>query len=108
MNTKSPTVWVTQEIPRFNYTSAEKFGDVKFVTASDFSNMVNSVHNLGLADDITRALRDFDFDVDYIAPTGSPVISMVVLAILGRRCKRFRILKWDNRDYAYVPLTVEV
>lgn len=108
MENKTPVVWVTQEMPRFNYTSAEKFGDVKFVTATDFNNMVNSIHNRDLVDNITRTLRDFDFDRDYIAPTGSPIISMAVMAVLGRKCKKFKILKWDNRDYVYVPLTVEI
>lgn len=103
-----PTVWITQEVPDFNYTSAEKFGDVKFVTSKNFNAAMNSLINADLSKEIKDSLRGFDYDNDYVVPTGSPIVSMAVAAMLGRNTSKLKILKWDKRDYRYLPMVIGV
>lgn len=101
--------WITQEIHTFNYTPAEKHGDVRFITNKDYSPSRSSLHNPSLTQDIRRVLENFDPENDYIVPTGSPIVLMVVAAVLAEKgLKVFRILKWDNRDFMYVPMTIDI
>lgn len=103
-----PKVWVTQEMPKFNYTGAEVYGEVRFITNEEYSPMQGSLLNMDLSRGITDTLKDFDYDADYIVPTGSPIVVMAVMAVLGRKAKKFRILKWDNREYVYVPMRIDI
>ena len=109
-NSIKPLVWVTQENPKFDYTPAEKYGELRFITCKDYTNNENSLFNSGLSEEIMLELREFNPDVDYLLPSGSPVVMMAVAAILGRDCRNLKILKWNNRNNAwcYNSLTIEV
>lgn len=102
------TVWITQEIPKFSYSAASEYGRIRFVTKKDFVVAEDSIINREISDEIATELKEFDHDNDYLAPAGSPIVAMVVAAVLGRGGRTLRMLKWDNRDYKYVPMTVEV
>jgi hypothetical protein len=101
------TVFVTQETPH-NFSPAEQFGTIEFVTRSDLNNVRSSLHNAKLVTDITRKLKDFDESRDWIVIAGSPYISALVFLILGRRgVKDVNVLRWDNRDFVYQPMVIE-
>jgi len=102
------TVFVTQET-QHDFTEAEKFGTVEFLTAKDLNNNRNSQHNEALVADIAHRLRRFNPEQDYLVITGSPYISALVFLLLGlRRERSLRILRWDNRDLKYIPLYLEL
>lgn len=105
-----PYVWVTQEMPNLKYNTAEEYGELKFLSASDYRHTTDdSEYNDNLTAVIARKLKDYNEDLDYVIPAGSPIIMMVVSAILSRRgVKKFNILKWDNRDMIYVPMRVTI
>lgn len=103
-----PKVYVTQETG-FNFTDAENFGTVEFITRDDLNNMKGSLHNERVVRDIRRKLRDFNLDEDFIVIAGSPYVSALVFTLLGMRGVRtLRILRWDNRDQVYIPMQIEI
>lgn len=104
-------VFVTQET-RYDFTRAEEFGEVVFLSVGgndDFHNAYPSGHNDRMVGHLRRQLRDFDPNDDWVVITGSPYITAVVFMLLGRMgLSRIRILRWDNRDYRYLPLVLDL
>lgn len=103
-----PRVFVTQETSH-DFRAAEQFGTVEFVTAGDLNNMRQSLHNERLIADVKDKLKDFDPERDWLVITGSPYVSALVFLLLGmKKFRSVRILRWDNRDFCYVPLHIEL
>lgn len=99
-----PRVYITQET-NYDFTNAESFGDIVFVTRDDLNNMKQSLHNEGVLKQIRARLHDFDYDLDWLVIAGSPYITAAVFAILGRKgAKKLNILRWSNRDRFYIPM----
>src|SRR5688572_17034997 len=105
LNNGRPRVFVTQE-QQLNYTNAESFGEVVFLTREEVSPIPGSLTNTEIMAEMTRKLADFDFDCDFIAPSGSPVVSGMAFLILGsmadregrQACRKLCVLRWSNRD----------
>ena len=107
MNDK-PTVYVTQETPH-NFGKAESFGTIDFITREDLNNVKGSPHNERLVRDVAHKLKNFDETKDWIVIAGSPYVSALVFMLLGRRGLRgVNLLRWDNRDFIYVPMYLEL
>lgn len=104
----TPRVYITQESPRFNYTPAERFGEVRFLTANDISPIANSLLNAQTIAAVRTQLSDFNADIDYLAPSGSPIITGIAMAILHERFDNFRVLRWSNVDREYVVVSVSL
>ena len=104
-------VYITQE-SRFDFRGAEEYGEVVFLSQDrrdDFYNIANSSHNKRLLSHLTFGLREFNQDEDWIVLVGSPYVSAAVFWILGRKgVSRVNILRWDNRDLVYIPLTLNL
>lgn len=102
------TVYVTQET-NVNYVEAERWGKVEFLTANDFNNMRGSLVNERLVRSLKHGLRNHDPESDWIVVSGSPYVAAAVFLILGLKGhRRVQILRWDNRDFVYRPLHVEI
>ena len=102
-------VFVTQESAQLNYSPAEEFGDVHFLTRHDLSPVANSLANQALVDELRQKLQSFDPALDYLAPSGSPIVSGIAFALLHERGVRpIRVLRWSNRDRMYVPITINL
>lgn len=105
---QSPRVFITQEVPTANYSTAEDFGRVEVLTASELSHIRNSAHNRRLVALLRDRLSDFNPSCDFIAPSGSPIITGLVFAILHEKINAFNVLKWNARDRMYVPLFINI
>lgn len=103
-----PKVFVTQEMPQFNYTTAEEFGDIVFLTANDWSPVASSMHNETLLGNVKNQLKFYNNQEDFIVMTGSPIIIAVAFMVLSRHTNRVQVLKWSNRDLMYSKVTIEV
>lgn len=103
-----PRVFVTQEMDRLDYSPAEKFGDVVFLTRSEFSHVKSSLGNIELVRQIRDRLADFNAEIDFVVCSGSPTVAAAVFAIIGRKCGRWTILRWSNRDFAYNPVEITI
>lgn len=96
--------YVTQETDH-SFLGAEQFGEVVFLTRDDLNNTKGSLHNEALFRSIKQSLRDFDPEVDYIVPAGSPYVTAAVFLILGNMgFKNVKLLRWNNRDHNYIPM----
>jgi hypothetical protein len=95
-------VFVTQENTRLNYTDAERFGEVVFMSYHEFSPNKNSKRNA----DIIEELRDhiegnFDPDQDCLLLSGDPVIMSYSFHLAMQKKGYVRLLKWDNQTRRY-------
>ncbi len=101
------TVWVIQETSH-DFSDAERFGDVQFLTRDDLNNMKNSIHNERLMASLRTKLRATDPE-DFFLIAGSPYVSAVVFMMLGQMGRfSVKMLRWSNRDRAYFPLPLEL
>lgn len=105
-----PKVYVTQETSH-DFRHAEEFGELVFLCdgRDDFHNVKNSGHNDRLIAHLRQGLRDFDTAKDYIVLIGSPYVQAAVMMLLGRQAaNKVNLLRWDNRDFSYIPLTLSM
>lgn len=120
MSQANPRVFVTQENSQLNYGGAEAFGEVVFLTRDDVSPIPGSLTNAAITAELAEKLRDFDFQYDYLAPSGSPTVCGMAFFELGRQVqhiaatdgfhcpKHLRVLRWSNRDRCYQPVTINL
>lgn len=106
--TPQARVFVTQEMPKLDYTPAEKFGEVVFLARNDFSPVASSLINVDLMTSIKSGLRGFDETNDYVVFSGSPVVAAAVFAHLGKMVQSIRLLRWNNRDNTYTPMRINL
>lgn len=120
MSQAKPRVFITQENSQLNYGHAEEYGEIVFLTAKEVSPVPGSIINADIMAELERKLADFDFDNDFLAPSGSPVVCGLAFLILGKfygvaeTCqttgapapKHLRVLRWSNRDRVYQPITI--
>lgn len=106
--TKKATVWVTQESPLLDYTDAERYGEVRFITADEFTASEHSLRNVEIFKAIDRALASYDTATDYVLSSGAPSIVAAVFYVLGSRYPKadIRFLAWNNRDRQYRLLRI--
>lgn len=101
-------VFVTQEVTTANYSDIERFGEPVFLSASEVSNVPDSLHNQKLVGLIRERFAEYDPKVDFIAPSGSPIIAGLVFAIAREASDTFNVLKWNNRDRMYTAIRIGV
>lgn len=101
-------VFVTQEMPKLDYTPAEKFGEVVFLARNDFSPVASSLINVDLMGSIKSGLKNFNESVDYVVFSGSPIVAAAVFAQLGKTVQSIRLLRWNNRDNTYTPMRINL
>ena len=101
-------VFVTHENISLDYSLAEEYGELVFITADDFSSMKTSAHNIGLVDTIKSVLRTYKPDEDYIIATGSPMVNAAVFMLIGCYTPVVKVLRWSNRDRKYTPVTINI
>lgn len=99
-----PRVWVIQE-GRNDYSSAEEYGTVHFVTTSDMNKLENSAQNAAVIHDLRKFLSQYIAGTDYIIPSGNPMV--VALAMMGLPTTQHNLLKWDGRRAVYVPFKLD-
>lgn len=100
-------VYVTCDTP-FDFSEAERFGDLEFVTHSDIHNPKGSPHNAELLRQIREKIKAYDPDEDFILPVGSPYVQGCVFMALGLRgIREVRVLRWSNRDRLYIPVHLQ-
>lgn len=104
-------VYVTVE-SNLDFRDAEQYGEIVFLTdrRDDFVNVAQSAHNTRLMAHLRHALRAFSPLQDWLVITGGgPYVSAMVFALLGSLgVRRFRLLRWDNRDFRYIPLEIDI
>ena len=100
----SRKVWVIQE-GRNDYSMAEEYGEVNFITDDDFSPMKTSAQNDRVKSDMRKFRSDYIPGIDFIIPTGNPIVSAIAVMSLSKD-RNHNFLKWDGRRACYIPFTL--
>ena len=98
------TVYVVQEVPKFNVLPARKYGELELMlppgqitlSAGPTVNRLN------------HKLREFT-DMDYLLLIGDPLAIGLAVAIASNANRgNVRLLKWDRQEKQYYPLNVNL
>lgn len=106
MNRK-PIVWVAQEGVN-DYSPAEEFGEVRFITRHDWVKMAGSRVNSWISEDIREFITQYVPGVDFVVMAGNPIVtSLIVSAMVYKHAtSEHQYLKWDGRRGIYIPHSV--
>jgi hypothetical protein len=103
--TDRPIVYVTQETAH-NFVDAEKFGEVRFLTAREPSKITGSLKNNDIMQEIADNMGEYRPGVDLLLPVGSPVNIGVAFAAALKRGESLRVLQWDKMEHGYRDFSI--
>lgn len=100
-----PTVYVVQENPNLNYSSAEAWSEVQFLTCREYSPSKNSLRNKELLGEINTRFKDFDPDQDFLLLSGNPITMGYVFALALQKKGYLNVLWYQKstNEYQQVP-----
>ena len=99
------TVYAIQEVRGKNLLSATEFGDLKFIL-SPRENIMFETRDV--VDQIHSKLENFS-DEDYLLLIGDPIAIGIATHYAALNNDSYvRFLKWDNREYKYYAVEVEL
>jgi hypothetical protein len=101
-----PTVYIVQKPDeKKNVISAQDFGELKFILPEKTNLMWKPQETISIIKD---ELRFFN-DNDYLLLIGDPAVIGICTAVAAEyNCGRIKFLKWDNREWKYYPVKVEL
>lgn len=104
--TLTPTVFVVQKPDeKKNILSAHEYGHLKFILPEKTNLMWETQE---VVSTIKKELRLFG-DRDHLLLIGDPAVIGVCTAVAARNNHgRVKFLKWDNREFKYYPVEVEI
>jgi len=109
-NENNVTVFVTQHCGKLNYSEAQQFGNVTFLTDKEYRvEPVPAAYN----DSIKKQMIDFLSanyvqGHDFILLTGSPMPSVIVGEFIGSKPGTHKFLKWNNQRHSYDTVLIRV
>ncbi|MBV1952732.1 MAG: hypothetical protein KUG64_11130 [Cycloclasticus sp.] len=98
------SIYVVQENNRISYRPAEAFGDIKFLTAREYSPTKGSLINEKILEDIRKGLEDFDPKYDFLLLTGNPVMIGYVMHLCLKLEGYVKVLQWDRIASEYLEV----
>jgi|TARA_A100001201_G_scaffold27349_2_gene30058 hypothetical protein len=101
-----PTVYVAQKPDeKKNIFSANKYGEFKFILPEKTNLMWDTSSAVST---IKKELRYFN-DRDHLLLIGDPAVIGICTAVAADYNQgRVKFLKWDNREFTYYPVEVEI
>ena len=98
------TVYAIQEVKGRNLLPAAAFGEIEFLLPATSNIMFAPAPTVNR---IRYGLKDFS-EEDYLLLIGDPLAIGVATAVANQHVKTIKFLKWDNRQYKYYPVEVEL
>jgi hypothetical protein len=95
-----PIVYVLENRP-FDFSTAEEYGEIRVLECGPFKPMSPVDKNSIRFERMCEELAEYRPGVDYILPTGSPIMSFAVGSIVGEH-GRHRILEWNKLSKSYI------
>lgn len=93
-----PRVYVVQEVPGRNLTSALEFGNLVPILGPNTNIQLSTQSYI---EDIYDALIDFRPNVDYLLLIGDPLAIAIAFHAAARVDERVTVLKWDRETKRY-------
>lgn len=100
-------VYVVQENNYVDYSDAERFGEVIFMTHSELRPMAGSLGNEQIVERIDFHLKDFCAE-DYLVLTGNPATIGYAFHRAAQRSDIVNVLLWDKMQGRYKSLAMGV
>lgn len=100
-------VFITQETA-LDFSHANKFGDVEFITATEFSPQPASIMNQHVMKDVNRAAEKFNPDTDYLLVCGDPIIIGIAMNAFLQKAGVIKVLKYKRSQRGYMPHIVDI
>jgi hypothetical protein len=98
------TVYVVQEVPKFNVLPARKYGELELILPPGQITLSAGP----TVNRLKHKLRNFT-DMDYLLLIGDPLAIGLAVAIASNANRgNARILKWDRQEKQYYPLNVNL
>tara|TARA_R110000751_G_scaffold304114_2_gene419298 strand:+ start:1303 stop:1629 length:327 start_codon:yes stop_codon:yes gene_type:complete len=98
------TVYVVQEVPKFNVLSARKYGELELLLPPGQITLSSGP----TVNRLKHSLRDFT-DMDYLLLIGDPLAIGLAVAIASNVNRgKAMVLKWDRQERQYYPLNVNL
>jgi hypothetical protein len=87
-----------------DYSPAEKFGELKFITTFDMPLHVNSPARQVWREEVLEFVRNYDPVKDFVILTGQPISIFIIGMMIAEAHKMPRFLKWQGQtgDYRIV------
>ena len=100
------TVYIVQKPDeKKNILSAKDFGEFKFVFSEKLNLMCEPEETVSIA---KKELRYFN-DQDHLLLIGDPALIGICTAVAADYNRgKVKFLKWDNREFKYYPVEVEL
>lgn len=99
------TVYAIQEVKGKNLLSATEYGELTFLLSPKENIMFDATP---VVKRISSGLENFT-DEDYLLLIGDPIAIGIATYYAAKNSKaKVRFLKWDNREYKYYPVEVEL
>jgi len=95
------TVWIIQENTRLNFNPATKYGNLKFITSLEISNIQKNSVNDKIKNDINTFLDSFNPAKDYIITNGDPNLLFLIGFKVLDRFGTANVLKWEKHSKEY-------
>ena len=101
----SGKVFVVQEVSGRNILSAEKYGELELLLPNNSQIVLSSGPTVRR---LNQKLKNFSDD-DYLLLMGDPSAIGIACAIASSNNRgRFKCLKWDNREFRYYPVQINL
>jgi hypothetical protein len=101
-------VYVVQENNRIDYSDAERFGEILFLTADEIKPISGSLRNQTILASIRRQMEDFDPTKDRLILTGNPMVIGYAFHLALSKSQSIVVLQWDRfsgqyREFLFNP-----
>lgn len=96
------TVYVLEDNPRMNFTTAREFADL--VTPIFDSGYSAGLSADRITDKLERVMESYNADTDYIIPNGDPAIMLAFGFVAAKHMDYITVLKWDRQTKRYFPV----
>lgn len=96
-------VFVIQDMPNHDYSSAEVYGSLVFINKNDINTkfqLFGTPNNRAMMASMIDALSHFQSE-DYLVLAGNPIMFAVALQYLVGKGVDVNVLKWNNRTMEY-------
>ena len=98
------TVYVVQEVPKFNVLPARKYGELELMLPPGQITLSAGP----TVNRLKHKLRNFT-DMDYLLLIGDPLAIGLAVAVASNANRgKARLLKWDRQEKQYYPLNVNL
>lgn len=100
-------VFVVQENNRIDYSDAERYGDVVFLTAEEFKSTRGSLRNEAMLTQVRVKMSGYNPSEDYLLLTGNPIMIGYVFHVALTKGKSITCLQWDRFTNNYKPVVFD-